>query len=56
MTITLAREQQEWLESQVKAGVYSSVDEAVADIVSQRMRFEQLVQAEQPFDKLERLG
>ncbi len=37
MTITLPREQQEWLEAQVKAGVYSSVDEAVASILAEHM-------------------
>lgn len=37
MTITLPREQQEWLESQVKAGVYGSVDEAVASILAEHM-------------------
>ncbi len=37
MTITLPREQQEWLESQVKAGVYKSVDEAVAGFVAEHM-------------------
>jgi Arc/MetJ-type ribon-helix-helix transcriptional regulator len=37
MTITLPREQQEWLEAQVKAGHYDSVDQAVASIVGERM-------------------
>lgn len=37
MTITLPREQQEWLEAQVKAGVYGSVDEAVASILAEHM-------------------
>ncbi len=37
MTITLPREQQEWLESQVKAGVYGSVEEAVASILAEHM-------------------
>lgn len=37
MTITLPREQQEWLEAQVKAGVYGSIDEAVASIVTEHM-------------------
>ena len=37
MTITLPREQQEWLEAQVKAGVYKSVDEAVAGFVAEHM-------------------
>jgi antitoxin ParD1/3/4 len=34
MIITLPREQQEWLEAQVKAGAYDSVEEAVASIVA----------------------
>jgi antitoxin ParD1/3/4 len=37
MTINLPREQQEWLEAQVKAGAYDSVEEAVASIVAERM-------------------
>jgi antitoxin ParD1/3/4 len=37
MTITLPREQQEWLEAQVKAGAYDSVEQAVANIVAERM-------------------
>jgi len=37
MTITLPREQQEWLEAQVRAGVYGSVDEAVASIITEHM-------------------
>ncbi len=40
MTITLPREQQEWLESQVKAGVYNSVDEAVASILAEHMQLD----------------
>ncbi|MBV8188133.1 MAG: hypothetical protein JOY64_19645 [Alphaproteobacteria bacterium] len=40
MTITLPREQQEWLEAQVRAGAYDSVDEAVASIVAERMSLE----------------
>lgn len=39
MTITLPREQQEWLEAQVKAGYYDSIEEAVASIVAERMHF-----------------
>jgi hypothetical protein len=35
MNITLPREQQEWLEAQVKAGAYESIDEAVASIVAE---------------------
>ena len=38
MNITLPREQQEWLEAQVRAGTYSSIDEAVASIVAEYMR------------------
>lgn len=37
MNITLPREQQEWLEAQVKAGAYGSLDEAVASIVAEHM-------------------
>ena len=37
MTITLPREQQEWLEAQVKAGYYDSIEDAVASIVAERM-------------------
>ena len=40
MTINLPREQQEWLEAQVKAGAYDSVDEAVASIVAERMHLD----------------
>jgi antitoxin ParD1/3/4 len=40
MTITLPRDQQEWLEAQVKAGAYDSVDEAVASIIAERMSLE----------------
>jgi antitoxin ParD1/3/4 len=37
MNITLPREQQEWLEAQVRAGAYESVDEALASIVDEHM-------------------
>ena len=37
MNITLPREQQEWLEAQVKAGAYKSVDEALARFVAEHM-------------------
>ena len=37
MTINLPREQQEWLEAQVRAGVFASVEEAVARIVGEHM-------------------
>ena len=40
MNITLSREQQEWLEAQVKAGVYDSVDDAVASIFAERMELD----------------
>lgn len=40
MNITLPREQQEWLEAQVKAGAYESIDEAVASIVSEYMHLD----------------
>jgi antitoxin ParD1/3/4 len=40
MSITLPREQQEWLEAQVKAGVYASVDEAVASILAEHMHLD----------------
>lgn len=37
MNITLPREQQEWLEAQVQAGAYDSIDDAIASIVAQQM-------------------
>ena len=37
INITLPREQQEWLEAQIKAGAYDSVEHALASIVSQHM-------------------
>jgi antitoxin ParD1/3/4 len=40
MTITLPREQQEWLEAQVRAGFYDSVEEAVASIVGEHMHLD----------------
>jgi antitoxin ParD1/3/4 len=40
MSITLPREQQEWLETQVAAGVYASIDEAVARIVAEHMQLD----------------
>jgi antitoxin ParD1/3/4 len=40
MNITLPREQQEWLEAQVKAGAYESVDEALASIVGEFMHLD----------------
>jgi antitoxin ParD1/3/4 len=38
MNITLPREQQEWLEAQVKAGAYDSLDDAVASILAEHMQ------------------
>lgn len=40
MTITLPREQQEWLEAQVRAGVYGSIDEAVASILAEHIQLD----------------
>ncbi len=40
MTITLPRAQQEWLEAQVAAGNYDSVEEAVASIVAEHMQLD----------------
>jgi Arc/MetJ-type ribon-helix-helix transcriptional regulator len=40
MTITLPRDQQEWLEARVRAGTYHSVDEAVASIIAEHMCLE----------------
>lgn len=40
MTITLPREQQEWLEAQVAAGNYDSVEQAVASIVAEHMQLD----------------
>jgi antitoxin ParD1/3/4 len=37
MNITLPREQQEWLEAQVKAGVYQRVDDALTRFVAEHM-------------------
>ena len=37
MNITLPREQQEWLEAQVRAGAYESLEDAVASIVAEHM-------------------
>lgn len=39
-TITLPREQQEWLEAQVAAGHYRSVGQAVASIVAEHMHLD----------------
>lgn len=40
MNITLPREQQEWLEAQVKAGVYESVDDALRRFVAEHMELD----------------
>ena len=40
MTITLPREQQKWLEAQVAAGNYESVEQAVASIVAEHMQLD----------------
>lgn len=40
MTVTLPREQQEWLEAQVKAGAHDSIDDAVASIAAERMHLD----------------
>ena len=40
MNITLPREQQDWLEAQVKAGAYESIDDAVASIVAEHMQLD----------------
>jgi antitoxin ParD1/3/4 len=37
MNITLPREQQEWLEAQVKAGAYDSVEDAITSILAEHM-------------------
>jgi len=37
MNITLPREQQEWLEAQVKAGAYESIDDALSRFVAEHM-------------------
>ncbi len=40
MNITLPREHQEWLEAQVKAGVYRSVDDALTRFVAEHMELD----------------
>ena len=40
MNITLPREQHEWLEAQVKAGAFDSVEDAIASIVTRHMVIE----------------
>lgn len=40
MNITLPREQQEWLEAQVKAGAYESIEDAVSSILAEHMNLD----------------
>jgi antitoxin ParD1/3/4 len=40
MNITLPREQQEWLQAQVEAGAYESVEDAVASILAGYMQLD----------------
>ena len=40
MNINLPREQREWLEAQVKAGAYDSLDDAVASIIAEHMELD----------------
>jgi antitoxin ParD1/3/4 len=40
MNINLPREQREWLEAQVKAGAYDSLDDAVASIIAKYMELD----------------
>jgi antitoxin ParD1/3/4 len=40
MNITLPREQQEWLEAQVKAGAYESIDDALSQFVAEHMELD----------------
>ena len=40
MNINLPREQREWLEAQVKAGAYESLDDAVASIIAEHMELD----------------
>jgi antitoxin ParD1/3/4 len=40
MNITRPREQQEWLEAQVRAGAYNSIEDAVATILGQHMNLD----------------
>ncbi len=40
MTITLPREQQEWLEAQIKAVHYDSIEDVVASIVAEHMQLD----------------
>jgi Arc/MetJ-type ribon-helix-helix transcriptional regulator len=44
MEVTFPRKQQEWLEAQVRAGAYDSIDGAISSIVVARMRLELLEQ------------
>jgi antitoxin ParD1/3/4 len=45
MSITLPREQQEWLETQVKPGVHASIDDAVARIAAEHVQLDPGVRA-----------
>lgn len=54
MTITLPREQQQWLEAQVKAGYYDSIEDAVASIVAGMTLEEYRARMAERFGKLER--
>jgi len=40
MNVTLPREQQEWLEAQVKAGAYDSIDDALSRFVAEHMNLD----------------
>jgi antitoxin ParD1/3/4 len=40
MHITLPREQQEWLEAQVRAGAYDSIDDALSQFVGEHMNLD----------------
>ena len=40
MNINFPREQREWLEAQVKAGAYDSLDDAVASIIAEHMELD----------------
>lgn len=40
MNITLPREQQEWLEAQVKAGAYDSIEDALTSILAEHMNMD----------------
>ena len=52
MNITLPREQQEWLEAQVKAGAYDSIDEAISRTVAMLRKLMELGSARRSTTKL----